>query len=218
MNSMIVILFGPPGAGKGTQGALLAERFGMLRLSTGDLLRDAVRAGSPLGREAKSFMDAGELVPDELILRLVKEKLSEPGTGGVLFDGFPRTIPQAEKLDELLQDVGRSLDRVLVLDVPDEVIVERLGGRRSCRECGRIFNVQSDPAARDGRCDVCGGELVLRSDDEPATVKRRLDVYRAQTEPVLDYYRATPTAVVTIDGDRDVEQVQDDLVRQLEPS
>jgi adenylate kinase len=213
---MNVILFGPPGAGKGTQGALLADRLGLLRLSTGDLLRDAVRAGTPLGLEARRYMDAGELVPDDVILGLVREKLAEPGHEGVLFDGFPRTVQQAEQLDEELRRAGRSLDRVLVLEVPDAAIVERLGGRRSCTRCGRVYNVHSDPPATPGRCDACGGELARRDDDAPATVQRRLDVYRDQTEPVLQHYRGGRIPVRTVDGDAPVETVRDQLLRELE--
>jgi adenylate kinase len=212
---MNLILFGPPGAGKGTQGDLLAERFGVTRLSTGDLLRDAVRRDTDLGRAAKRNMDAGELVPDDVILGLIREQL-EDSDEDFLFDGFPRTIPQAEELDRLLADVGEPLAAVLVLDVPDATLIRRLAGRRTCTRCGRTFNVHFDPPAEAGRCDSCGGDVVQRADDTDATVRRRLDVYRAQTEPVIRYYRDTVTPVTVVDGDRPVEEVFDDLAGQLE--
>src|SRR5690606_20848540 len=177
-----LILFGPPGAGKGTQGALLAERLGLLRLSTGDVLRDAVRRGTPLGAEARRYMDAGELVPDDVIVGIVRDCLAgDAADTGVIFDGFPRTLPQAERLDRLLASLGRSLEAVIVLEVPDETLVKRLGGRRSCPSCGALYNVYFDPPGEDGRCDACGGTLTQRPDDDPATVRRRLEVYREQT-------------------------------------
>lgn len=211
---MDLILFGPPGAGKGTQGALLAERFGLQRLSTGDLLREAVREGTPLGLEARRFMDAGELVPDSVLIGLVREYLA--GTAaGVIFDGFPRTRPQAEALDTLLRDLGRTLEAVLVLQVDDEALIRRLSGRRSCPTCGAVFNVHTDPPAEAGRCDRCRAELVQRADDEEATVRRRLEVYGEQTAPLIDYYDASPVRVERIDGDRSVEDVQRQLVDLL---
>jgi adenylate kinase len=211
---MNLILFGPPGAGKGTQGELLAKRFGLSRLSTGDLLRDAVRRRTPLGMEAKRYMDAGDLVPDDVILGLIREQLEQDGTG-FLFDGFPRTTPQARELDRLLADAGAPLRGVLVLDVPDDSLVRRLAGRRSCPKCGRVYNVHSEPPHRPGRCDACGTELVQRDDDREDTVRHRLNVYRAQTEPVLDYYRRTPTPVSHVDGDRSIEQVHEELAERI---
>src|SRR5690606_12930436 len=181
-----LILFGPPGAGKGTQGALLAERLGLLRLSTGDVLRDAVRRGTPLGAEARRYMDAGELVPDDVIVGIVRDYLAgEAADTGVIFDGFPRTLPQAERLDELLDPLGRPLRAVLVLDVDDETLVKRLSGRRSCPVCGALYNIYFEPPREEGRCDSCGSELTVRADDDPATVRRRLEVYKAQTAPLL---------------------------------
>lgn len=207
---MDIILFGPPGAGKGTQGALLAERHGMRRLSTGDLLRDALNAGTPLGREARRYMDAGELVPDDVILGMVRDTM-EDEAHGVIFDGFPRTTEQARGLGGLLADLGRTLSGVAVLSVPDEALVRRLSGRLWCSQCGAVYNVHSNPPAAPGVCDVCGGELVQRPDDREETVRRRLEVYRAQTEPVLDYYEGDGTVVHRIDGDRPVERVLADL-------
>jgi adenylate kinase len=214
---MNLILFGPPGAGKGTQGELLAGRFGIRRLSTGDMLRDAVRDGTPLGLEARRYMDAGELVPDTVILGLIRDTLAADPEAGFLFDGFPRTIPQARELDRLLDGLGAPLEAVLVLEVPDETITQRLAGRRWCTGCGRVFNVHSDPSGREGVCDACGGELVQRDDDREETVRRRLDVYRSQTEPVLEYYRSGSTPVQAVDGDRTVDAVQQDLARVVEP-
>jgi adenylate kinase len=212
-----LILFGPPGAGKGTQGALLAERFDLRRLATGDVLRDAVKHGTPLGREARRYMDAGELVPDEVILGIVRDYLTSEGANrGVIFDGFPRTIPQAEGLAALLADLGRPLEAVLVLDVDDEALVKRLSGRRSCADCGAGYNVYFDPPQRAGTCDVCGGELTSRPDDDAATVRRRLEVYREQTLPLVEHYEGTTVPVRHLDGDRPVPDVQRELVGMLE--
>lgn len=213
---MDLILFGPPGAGKGTQGALLAQRFGLHRLSTGDLLREAVREGSELGRRAQGIMAAGELVPDDLILAMVREVMvSDTAAQGVIFDGFPRTDAQASGLDTLLQDLERPLTAVIVLRVEDDVIVDRLSGRRACTNCGAVYHVDTDPPKKDGTCDRCGAALVQRPDDAPDTIRRRLAVYREQTEPVLAHYRATGTQVHEVDGDRQIDDVQADLVELL---
>jgi adenylate kinase len=212
-----LVLFGPPGAGKGTQGALLAEARGMLRLSTGDVLREAVRRGTPMGTEARRYMDAGELVPDAVILGIVGDYLrGEAAQRGVIFDGFPRTIPQAVGLDALLEELGRPLGAVLVLEVADDALVKRLSGRRSCSECGAVYNVYFEPPRRDGVCDACGGALARRPDDEPATVRRRLEVYQEQTAPLLEHYAAGTAPVHRVDGDRPVDAVQADLVTVLE--
>ena len=211
-----VILFGPPGAGKGTQGALLAERLDLLRLSTGDVLRDAVRRGTAMGSEAKRYMDAGELVPDEVILGIVRDYLAgEARDTGVIFDGFPRTLPQAERLDALLMELDRPLRAVLVLDVDHDTLIKRLSGRRSCDSCGATFNIYFEPPREEGRCDRCGSALAQRADDEAATVRRRLAVYGEQTEPLISYYDRSPTPVHHVDGDRSVEDVQRDLVALL---
>jgi adenylate kinase len=213
-----LILFGPPGAGKGTQGALLAERFGLLRLSTGDVLRDALHRGTPLGLEAQRFMNAGELVPDAVILGIVRDYLRGPAAGrGVIFDGFPRTLPQAHGLDALLAELGRRLRAVLVLEVADEAIVRRLSGRRSCPSCGALYNIYFEPPRHDERCDVCGATLAQRPDDAAATVRRRLEVYREQTAPLLDYYDAAPVNVRRVNGDRSVDNVHADLAGLLLP-
>ncbi|CAN5678235.1 adenylate kinase [soil metagenome] len=211
-----LILFGPPGAGKGTQGALLADHYGLLRLSTGDVLRDAVKQGTTMGLAARRFMDAGELVPDDVILGIVRDYLSgEAANRGVIFDGFPRTIPQAQGLDALLAELGRPLEAVLVLEVDDEALVKRLSGRRSCSSCGAGYNAFFDPPQQRGICDECGGELTARPDDDSATVRRRLAVYQEQTAPLIDYYSGTAINVRHINGDRPVAEVQSDLVGLL---
>lgn len=212
---MDVILFGPPGAGKGTQGDRLAERFGLERLSTGDLLREHRRNGTPLGREAQRYMDAGELVPDAVILGMVEDVMTARSRARFLFDGFPRTRAQAEGLAALLERLNRKLSAVLVLDVDDETIVERLSSRVFCGNCGAVYNLRTDPPAAPGRCNVCGGRLEQRSDDREETVRNRLAVYRRETAPVLDYYGQGPFTVVHVNGERPVEDVQADLVAQL---
>lgn len=211
-----VILFGPPGAGKGTQGALLAERLGLLRLSTGDVLRDAVRRGTGMGREAKRYMDVGELVPDDVIIGIVGDYLAgEAMNTGVIFDGFPRTLPQAERLDALLAELERPLRGVLVLDVDSDTLIKRLSGRRTCSSCAETYNIYFEPPREEDRCDRCGSELIQRPDDAPGTVRRRLAVYREQTEPLIAHYEKSDTPVHTVDGDRPVEEVQSDLVGLL---
>jgi adenylate kinase len=218
---MNLILLGAPGAGKGTQGALLAERYGLQRISTGDLLREAVAAGTPLGLQARKYMDAGELVPDAVILGLMRELLGRQGQataggpGGFILDGFPRTLAQAAALDELLADLELPLTAVVVIDVPDDVLVKRLSGRRTCAHCGRIYNIYFDPPNQTGVCDVCGGPLKERVDDDPATVRRRLEVYRQQTEPLIAYYRDGSSPVLGLDGDAPVEQIQQTLTQAL---
>ena len=188
-NDVRIILLGPPGAGKGTQAVKIAESAGVPHISTGDILRANVAAGTELGRQAKSFMDAGDLVPDDVIIAMVGERLDEDDAkAGFLFDGFPRTVPQAEALEELLIERSTPLTVVLRLAVPQDEVVRRLTGRRSCAQCGRIFHVVFDPSATEGRCDDCGGELTQRSDDTEDVVLNRLEVYRAQTEPLENFY------------------------------
>ena len=214
---MNLILFGPPGAGKGTQGALLARHFNIPRISTGDLLREAVRAGTGLGREARRFMDVGELVPDTVILGLVREALgSERAQGGFILDGFPRNVAQGEALDGILRFLHRRLDAVAVLDVPDELVIKRIAGRRSCPNCGAVHNIHFEPPRTPDRCDVCGGELVQRGDDREETVQHRLEVYRAQTEPVLAYYEQVGVPVRHVDGSGKVDEIQAQLVHALQ--
>ena len=201
---MNLILLGAPGAGKGTQGALLEERLGMGRIATGDLLREAVRQGTPLGIKAKAFMDAGELVPDNVILGLVGEAAA---SGNNVFDGFPRTTVQAEALDALLAEQKQKIDAVVVVDVPDELLVRRIAGRRSCPACGAVYNVHFQPPREAGVCDKCGSALTQRADDTEDTVQRRLQVYRNQTAPLIGYYEAKGTPLHTIAGTGAVDDV-----------
>jgi len=183
---MRLILLGPPGAGKGTQAEVLVEKLKVPQISTGDILRSAVKAGTPVGLKAKAFMDAGDLVPDDVIIGVVKERLTaDDCKNGYIFDGMPRTIAQAEALDE--QNVV--IDMVLSIDVPDDIIIKRLGGRRTCPECGMIFHVETKKPAKEGICDVCGAALIIRKDDEAETIVNRLQTYHKETEPLIDYYR-----------------------------
>jgi adenylate kinase len=212
---MRLVLMGPPGAGKGTQGALLARRYGVPRYSTGDILRASRREGTELGRAAQGYMDAGELVPDDIILGMMREALSsEQAAGGFLLDGFPRTVAQAEGLADLLEGLGLELDAVVDLEVPDEEIVRRLSSRRICADCGRVAPAEigdEDP------CPDCGGELLPRSDDDPDTVRRRLDVYRQETAPVLDWYGRSDARVLRITGTGSVDDVLERIVGAFAP-
>jgi adenylate kinase len=206
---MIVVLFGKPGAGKGTQAPLLAAALGVPTLATGDELRAAIRNGTPLGLEAKAYMDRGDLVPDAVILGIIKVALSEPRhANGVLLDGVVRTVPQAEGLETVCQELGRRVDAVLVFDIDDEEIVRRLATRTVCEQCQTPYTGLEPGAA----CDKCGGTLVRRKDDEPEAVRNRLRVYERQTAPVLDWYRRHGTRVAVIDA---VGSVQDVTARAL---
>ncbi|HLU26680.1 MAG TPA: adenylate kinase [Longimicrobiales bacterium] len=219
---MNLILLGAPGAGKGTQGALLSEQYGIPRIATGDLLRDAVRRGTPLGLAAKAYMDAGELVPDAIILDLAREAIAAGGGSagergqGFILDGFPRTVEQARALDEMLAEMGLPLDAVVVIDVPADVLVKRLSGRRLCPNCGAVYNVYFEPPREAGVCDACGSALVERADDDAATVRRRLEVYQQQTAPVIAYYEGSDTPVHYVDGNGTVEQVNLAVRKALE--
>lgn len=205
---------GPPGAGKGTQGELLSDWLDAPRYSTGDMLRAARRGSTALGDRAARYMDAGELVPDELILGIVEEALErDDAWDGFVFDGFPRTVPQAEGLERLLRSRDRELHAVVSLQVPEEELVRRLSGRRVCTECGEVTHVDAGAAET---CGACGGDLVQRRDDRPETVLRRLEVYRKETEPVLRRYRGSSAPVIEIDGTGDVEAIQARLRDRLE--
>ena len=209
---MYVILLGPPGVGKGTQAVRLAEELYAAHVSTGDLLRAARREGTALGKQAQDFMDAGELVPDDLILGLVRDHLSGIGSETtVLFDGFPRTTAQAAGLGEVLTEVGRQVDIVVLFEAPDDTLIKRLGGRRSCPDCGAVFNVFYNPPGAEDTCDRCGESLVHRADDTPETVSRRLEVYREQTAPLVSYYEADGAALERVQADRSVDEVYADF-------
>jgi adenylate kinase len=207
-----VLLVGPPGAGKGTQAARLAAWAAVPHVATGDMFRQAVRDGSPLGQELRRYMERGALVPDELTVALVRERLLQPDcAGGFVLDGFPRTLPQAEALDRLLAELGRPLELALFLDVPEDVILRRLGGRRVCPACGATYHVDTDPPTPDGRCRRCGTAVVQREDDREETQRRRLAVYRRDTAPLLDYY-GSQGKLRRVDGDRPVDEVTRALV------
>jgi adenylate kinase len=202
-----VIFLGAPGAGKGTQARRLAAGWGVPQVATGDMLREAVAEGTPLGREAKRYMDTGALVPDGVVIGLVDERLARPDAGsGYVLDGFPRTVAQAEALDALLRRRGQDLDRVIFFDVSRDELLRRLTGRRICRQCGTAFHLVSAPPKTAGRCDQCGGELYQREDDAESTVARRLDVYQTQTAPLLDYYQKRGR-LVRVAGEGPVERV-----------
>jgi adenylate kinase len=187
---MRIVLLGAPGAGKGTQAKLLVEKYSLPQVSTGDLLRAAVAAGTPLGKEAKSFMDSGQLVPDSVVLGMMQERMKQDDMKkGYILDGFPRNTKQAEALDAMLASLNMSLDAALSVDVPFEDLMKRLTGRRTCKACGQMYNIFFSPSRKEGSCDKCGAELYQRDDDKEETIKKRLDVYNAQTAPLIDYYK-----------------------------
>lgn len=206
-----VAFLGPPGAGKGTQARDLAQEWRVPHLATGDMLREAVAAGTPLGREAKGYMDQGALVPDDVIIRMMGERLGKADAGrGFILDGFPRTIAQAEALAKLLKDLGQTLDTVIYFDVSEPELLRRLTGRRVCRTCGHSYHMTSNPPKRAGVCDECGGELYQRDDDAETTVRKRLDVYQRQTAPLLDYYRQR-SLLATVSGEGPLATIRDSI-------
>lgn len=212
---MNLLIMGPPGAGKGTQAAEIVKELKIPHISTGDMLREAVKQGTEMGKKAKEYMDKGQLVPDEVIIGVVKERLGQPDCKvGFLLDGFPRTLPQAEALDQTLKEMGIKLDAVINIRVPREKIVDRITGRRVCRSCGDTYHVVNKPPKESGKCDKCGGELYQRSDDTAETVNKRLDVYEAQTQPLLDYY-GKQDIVLDIDGDQPINKVLEDILSAL---
>jgi len=213
---MRLVLLGPPGAGKGTQAEYITKKFGIPHISTGDMLREAIKAEKPLGLEAKGYIDRGELVPDDVIIKMVKERLARPDCErGFMLDGFPRNLDQGRALETTLEELGIGLDIVVYINVPEEVVVERLSGRRLCRTCGATYHVKYMPPKQEGICDKCGGELYQRPDDNPDTVRNRMKVYQQQTAGLIGHYRQAGL-LAEIPGDKSVEEVTCDIDRRLE--
>jgi adenylate kinase len=213
---MRIVLLGAPGSGKGTQAQKLVARYGVPQISTGDLLREAVAAGSALGRQAKAAMDAGELVSDDIVLGIIRERLDrEDAAAGFVLDGFPRNEAQAEALDAMLEALGQPLDCTVLMELDLDVLLRRLTGRRSCANCGRIYNVHTSPPARADVCDHCGGSLERRADDNEETVRNRLDVYRSRTQPLIGFYERRGLLKV-VDADGDIDEVFERLVSLIE--
>ena len=213
--TMKIIMLGAPGAGKGTQAKMIAEKYGVPHVSTGDIFRANIKEGTELGKEAKQYMDQGLLVPDELTVKILLDRVAKDDCkNGYVLDGFPRTIPQAEVLDKALNELVDKIDYAIDVDVPDENIVKRMGGRRACLTCGATYHIEHVPPKKEGICDKCGSELVLRDDDKPETVKNRLSVYHEQTQPLIDFY--TEKGVLrTVDGTQDMKDVFAAIVKIL---
>lgn len=212
---MKIIMLGAPGAGKGTQAKKIADKYQIPHISTGDIFRANIKEGTELGKKAKSYMDQGLLVPDELTLELIMDRFQNPDcANGYVLDGFPRTIPQAEALTAALEKNGEAIDYAINVEVPDENIVARMSGRRACLACGATYHVVYAPTKEEGICDRCGEKLVLRDDDKPETVKKRLDVYHSQTQPLIDYY-TKQGKLVEVDGTQNVDAVFDAIVKIL---
>lgn len=209
---MKIIMLGAPGAGKGTQAKKIAAKYEIPHISTGDIFRANIKNGTELGKKAKTYMDQGLLVPDELVVDLVVDRVNQDDCkNGYVLDGFPRTIPQAEALTEALAKMGQKMDYAIDVNVPDENIVRRMGGRRACVGCGATYHVEYAPTKKEGICDVCGAELILRDDDKPETVQKRLNVYHEQTQPLIDYY--TEAGILkTVDGTVDIDDVFQEIV------
>ena len=204
---MKIVMLGAPGAGKGTQAKMISEKYGIPHISTGDIFRANIKEGTELGKKAKAYMDEGKLVPDELTCDLVVDRIAQDDAQkGYVLDGFPRTIPQAEALTNALNERGEKLDFAIDVEVPDENIVNRMGGRRACLKCGATYHVVFAAPKTEGICDVCGEKLVLRDDDKPETVQKRLNVYHEQTQPLIDYYTAQGV-LKTVDGTKDLDEV-----------
>ena len=212
---MKVVMLGAPGAGKGTQAKKIAAKYNIPHISTGDIFRANIKNGTELGKKAKTYMDQGLLVPDELVVDLVVDRVNqEDCADGYVLDGFPRTIPQAEALTKALASQGQKLDYAIDVDVPDENIVRRMSGRRACVGCGATYHLEYAPTNKEGICDVCGGELILRYDDKPETVEKRLGVYHEQTQPLIDYY-TNAGILKRVDGTVDIEEVFQAVVQIL---
>jgi len=204
---MRLVLLGAPGSGKGTQAKLLVEKLNIPQISTGDLLRAAVEAQTPLGRQAKTIMDAGQLVPNDLVLGMIRERLSSPDAlNGFILDGFPRNVEQAEALDELLSGIAMPIQKAILIDVDFDILMQRLTGRLTCEECGEVFNIFTNPPALDEECDKCGGKLHHRSDDNEETIGKRLRVYETQTQPVVEFYK-TQNKLSVVEGKGDIKDI-----------
>ncbi len=213
---MKIIMLGAPGAGKGTQAKKIAEKYGIPHISTGDIFRANIKNQTELGKKAKAYMDQGALVPDELTLELIMDRFTNDDCkNGYVLDGFPRTIPQAEALTKALADKQDAVDYAINVDVPDEAIVSRMSGRRACLACGGTYHIKFNPTKTEGICDACGGELVLRDDDKPETVQKRLNVYHEQTQPLIDYYQAQ-NILKEVDGTLPLEEVFKAIIAILE--
>ncbi|QSX07470.1 adenylate kinase [Alkalibacter rhizosphaerae] len=213
---MRLVLLGPPGAGKGTQAANIVEAFQIPHISTGDIFRKNLKENTPLGLKAKEYMDKGLLVPDELVVDLVQDRLAqEDCKAGFMLDGFPRTVVQAEALDRVLADMDMDLSAVLNIEVDQDLLLKRITGRRICRSCGATYHVEFNPPAKEGVCDLCGGELYQRDDDVEETVAKRLEVYNEQTQPLIDFYNKTGV-LIDINGQQDIDKVFEDIKKALE--
>ena len=212
---MKLLLIGPPGGGKGTQAKYLIDHFDIPQISTGDMLRANIQNSTNLGKDAQKFMNSGQLVPDSIILDMMKERLTDQDCdNGFILDGFPRTIPQAEGLDNLLKSMKEQLDHVIVIDVPDNLIITRLSNRRSCKECSQIYNLIFEPPAIAGKCNNCGGDLFLRPDDNPAIIQQRLTVYHQQTKPVIKYYSDLGLTDV-IDSKGTIDEIRSNILLNI---
>jgi adenylate kinase len=212
---MKIVMLGAPGAGKGTQAKMIAAKYDIPHISTGDIFRANIKNGTELGKKAKSYMDQGLLVPDELTLELIMDRFAQPDcANGYVLDGFPRTIPQAEALAASLAAKGEKMDYAIDVDVPDENIVTRMGGRRACVACGGTFHIKFNPTKVEGICDLCGGQLTIRDDDMPETVQKRLNVYHTQTQPLIEYYTGAGI-LKSVDGTQDVNKVFEDILAIL---
>ncbi|NMB07870.1 MAG: adenylate kinase [Tissierellia bacterium] len=212
---MRLILLGPPGAGKGTQASAIVEKYNIPHISTGDIFRENIKKGTELGEKAKEYMDKGLLVPDELVISIVEDRLQqEDCKNGFLLDGFPRTLNQGEALDEVLSKMGLNLNRVVNLDVGKEILIERAIGRRICKDCGEVFHIKFNPSKKEGVCDNCGGKLYQRDDDTVETVEKRIEVYHKQTEPLIDYYNKKGL-ILNVDGSKDKNLLFEEIVKAL---
>ena len=212
---MRLLLIGPPGGGKGTQAKFLIDRFAIPQISTGDMLRGNINNNTSMGKEAQKFMNSGQLVPDSIILDMMQKRLAEEDcNNGFILDGFPRTIPQAEGLDNLLKGMNQHLDHVVVMDVPGNLIITRLSNRRSCKGCGQVYNLVFEPPAIAGKCNNCREELYLREDDNPATIQQRLTVYHQQTKPVIKYYSDQGLTNV-IDSKGTIDEIRSDILKNI---